>query len=266
MGRPPRITRAQILDAARDAFAQRGFEAATLADIAAALKVSPAAILRYFKTKQELFAAAMSSRDIAWPEPISELAGVEPDADPRVVLRRFAEQMVPLLQSVIGSAIAVEMHARSQRTTLVVPFDTAAKETPPRRGLRILSNYFQRAMNTGRIRMTHKMEPDALALLFIGQLQSYVLLHEVLKLTPVYPLDLYLDALIDLWVNGAITGAADVEEDRPARRAARGSNRGAAVLAETKPAEAPGPVRNRRSPDGAGGVAGRRPRGPRSRR
>lgn len=266
MGRPPRITRDQIVETARDAFAQRGFEATTLADIAAALTVTPAAILRYFKSKQDLFAAAMSSREISLPEPIVELAGVDADADPRIVLRRFAEQMIPFIQSVIGSAIAVEMHKRSQRTTLVVPFDTAAEETPPRKGLRILGNYFLRAMNAGTIRMDRRLEPRALALLFVGQLQSYVLLHEVLKIQPVYPLDLYLDALIDLWVNGAITGAADVEEDRPGRRAARGRDGGAAVLAEAKPAEAAGPVRNRRGQDGAGRVAGRRPRGSRPRR
>lgn len=265
MGRPPRITRDQIVETAREAFVQRGFEATTLAEVAAALKVTPAAILRYFKSKQDLFATAMSAREITLPEPIEELAGVEAGADPRVVLRRFAEQMIPFIQSVIGSAIAVEMHKRSQRTTLVVPFNTAAKETPPQKGLRILGNYFLRAMNAGVIRKGPTREPQALALLFVGQLQSYVLLHEVLKIQPVYPLDLYLDALIDLWVDGAITGAADVEEDRPDRGAARGRGRSAAVLAEAKPTEAAGAGRNRRGQDGAGRVAGQRPRGSRKR-
>ena len=62
MGRPPRISRDQILAAARRNFSTRGFAATTLAEIAAEIDVTPAAILRHFDSKQELFHAAMSSR------------------------------------------------------------------------------------------------------------------------------------------------------------------------------------------------------------
>ena len=264
MGRPPRISKEQILDASRKAFSARGFDATTLADIAAVLEVTPAAILRYFPSKQELFTAAMSARELRVPAALLGLAHVDASSDPRVVLRAFAEEVVPFVQSVIGSAIAVQMHMAARQTTLVVPFDTAAEEAPPRLALRMLSGYFERAMKAGVVRQG---DPRALALLFIGQLNSYVLIHSVLGMSPAYPLDRYLDALIALWSDGAfLTGANDVEEDHPRAGAARRRGRGAAVRAQAESTEAARPRRNARGADGERGVAGRRPRNPRPRR
>jgi len=270
MGRPPRINAEQILAAARAAFTARGFAATTLADVAAAIEVTPAAILRYFPSKQDLFAAAMSARGIDAPPFIDELARVDPASDPRVVLRRFAEQMIPFASTIIRSAIAVQMHAASAQTTLVVPFDTRADETPPRKGIRIVTQYFRRAMNAGVIR---RGDPRAYALLFVGQLQSYVFIHQLLAIEPAYPLDRYLDALFALWSDGAIVGgrrgssskshpqAGDPDSSRPRRR-----DGGTAVRAAAAKAETARPRGNARGADGERRVAGRRPRQPRSRR
>lgn len=263
MGRPPRITREQILHTARQAFTERGFDSTTLAGIAGVLGVTPAAILRYYATKQELFAAAMSARDLRLPQALEDLAHVDPATDPRIVLRTLASQAVPFVQSVIGSAIAVQMHLRARQTTLVLPFDPSAEAAPPRIVLRVVADYFRRAMQAGSIR---EADPHALALLFMGHIQSYVLMHTVLGVTPVYPLDRYLDALIDLWSLGAVAGAADGQEDRNRPRPRRRRNGSAALPAKGKAAQAARPQRNRRGADGGGGVARRRPRGPRSRR
>lgn len=270
MGRPPRISRDQILDAARRAFVARGFAGTTLADVAKDVGVTPAALLRHFESKQELFAAATSGREIAVPPGIEELAAVDASADPRVVLRRLAEQVVPFVQNVIGTAIAVQMHLRARQTTVVVPFDTGSAETPPRRGLRILSDYFRRAMDAGTIR---RGNPRAMALLFMGQLQSYVFIHQVLNVTPVYPLHDYLDALIDLWTSGAVESGGTrarktkpVREDRGGDRHPRRRNRDAAVHPPGETAKAARPGRNAGGADGQRRVARRRPRDPRSRR
>lgn len=264
MGRPPRISREQILEAARSAFSERGFDSVTLADIAAVLDVSPAAILRYFTSKQELFTAAMSTRDLPIPPALLGLATVDASSDPRVVLRAFAQAVIPFIQSVIGSAIAVQMHMRSRQTTLVVPFDTARDEAPPRLALRVLTGYFERAMKAGVVRQG---DPRAMALLFVGQLNSYVLIHSLLGMTPVYPLDRYLDALIALWSDGAFAvGVADGQEDRDRIRRPRRSGGGAVVREEPQRGEAARPRRNDRGADGERRLAGRRPRGPRARR
>ena len=52
-------TREAILDAARDAFADRGFAATSIRSIATAAGVDGALVHHYFGTKQQLFAAAM---------------------------------------------------------------------------------------------------------------------------------------------------------------------------------------------------------------
>jgi len=264
MGRPPRISRDQILEAARTAFAERGFAGTTLADIAAELKVTPAAILRHFRTKQELFTTAMSSRGIVIPPFVEELARVDASTDPRVVLRRFAEQVIPFVSAIIRPAIAVQMHMASRQTTLVVPFDTQDEETPPRRGLRIATDYFRRAIEAGVVR---RADPRALALLFLGQLQSYVFIHHILGVTPGYPLESYLDALIDLWTGGAL--APKTKRPAPRRdrdRAPRRRDGGGAVRPKAAGAEAARPRRNAGGADGERRLPRRRPRHPRPRR
>ena len=52
-------TRGRITAAARGAFAERGFDGATIRSIAEAAEVDPALVHHYFGTKQQLFIAAM---------------------------------------------------------------------------------------------------------------------------------------------------------------------------------------------------------------
>lgn len=273
MGRPPRISREQLLDAARRVFAEQGFDGATLADVAAPLGVTPAAILRYYPSKQALFTAAMSSAGVGVPPYVEELAAVDASEDPRIVLRRFAEQFVPFVMKVIRPSIAVSMHHSARATTVVVPFDTESDESPSRRGLRLVTDYFRRAMEAGVIR---RADPRATAILFISHLHSYVFLHQVLNVSPVYPLDQYLDALFDLWVHGAIVSRkpggnrARSEKSAETDRAARGDrprrDRNAAVHAQAERAEAARPRRNVGGEDGERRVPRRRPGGARPRR
>ncbi|GAB1646065.1 TetR family transcriptional regulator [Krasilnikovia sp. MM14-A1259] len=54
-------TRQAILDAARAAFADRGFDQASIRSIAAEAQVDPALVHHYFGTKEKLFLAAMNS-------------------------------------------------------------------------------------------------------------------------------------------------------------------------------------------------------------
>jgi AcrR family transcriptional regulator len=259
MGRPPRISSEQILDAARKAFSARGFAAATLGEIAKDLDVTPAAILRHFDSKQELFNAAMSTRAIVVPEFVTALAQLDPRSDPRDVLRDFARRLVPFLSAVIRPAIAVQMHS----TTVVVPFDPSDDEVPPRRVLRFLADYFFRAMKAGTIR---RADPQALALLYLGQLQAYVFLHQVLNVTPECPLDCYVDSLIELWTDGMFLGGTRAQKTHSGDRPSRHRSGSAAVHARTEEAEAARPRRNAGGADGQRRLAGGRTRRPRARR
>ena len=202
MGRPPTIDRDRLIDTARRVFAAKGFEATTLADIAKELGVTPAAILRHVDSKQALFGLAMKSGMLLEPPAcILELPRVDAKTDPRVVLRRIAEEFVPFIQDVLATRIVVAMHASSRSTSVVLPFDPEA-DNPPRRGLKIVADYFRRAAEAGVMRIR---DPHAAALLFMGSLQGYVLSHTVLKITPALPLGHYIDALLELWTSGALT-------------------------------------------------------------
>ena len=113
MGRPERVTRDQVLKAAREAFADRGFEATTLASIGRRIGVSPAAILRHAPTKAALFAAAIEAgyADDALPSAfLEECDGTE---NPLLVLRRFASSLVPFIEGRMGETIATWMRLRS---------------------------------------------------------------------------------------------------------------------------------------------------------
>jgi AcrR family transcriptional regulator len=60
-------TKAAILDAARERFAADGYERATIRTIAADAAIDPALVMRYFGSKDQLFAAA-ASFDLRLPD------------------------------------------------------------------------------------------------------------------------------------------------------------------------------------------------------
>jgi AcrR family transcriptional regulator len=115
-------TRARILDAARAAFGERGFEGASIREVAARAAVDPALVHHYFGTKQRLFVAAMR-----FPVDVNEvvprlLAGGEPGVGERFV--RFVvalwdqPEVRPMLLGVVRSASTDEVAADMMRAIL----------------------------------------------------------------------------------------------------------------------------------------------------
>jgi AcrR family transcriptional regulator len=262
MGRPATIQRPQLLATARRVFAQKGFESATLADIAGELNVTPAALLRHVKSKQHLFFEAMQGGSLELPPCIRELEELTGAEDPRAVLGKLARELVPFLAGVISAVIAVHMHERA--TEIRLPFDREAENAPPRRALRVIEGYFARARDAGTIRFD---DERAAARLFLGSLHAYVLYQHVIKL-PSYPLEPYLGALIDLWSHGGFGGEKTKRSSRRGSdRAAGGRGRGDVPL-PAKRAKAAGAdaQRNARGTNGERRITHRRTRDPRPRR
>jgi TetR/AcrR family transcriptional regulator, mexJK operon transcriptional repressor len=204
MGRPARVSREEVLRAAREAFGERGYDGTTLADIASRVGLSPAALLRHAPGKEALFAAALASGQAGEPFPMAFLAEVDPAQDPRRVLRRFAEVFVPFLEAKMGQSIALWLRSRVpvSARTIRLPFDPRAVDSPPRRVLALLEEYFRRAARAGRLRLA---DPRAAAMGFMGSFHAYVFLHQVLKVQdPPLPLARYVDAVLDVWTRGAI--------------------------------------------------------------
>jgi AcrR family transcriptional regulator len=267
MGRPPTISRDQILDASRRRFAATGFGATTLADIAGELGVTPAAVLRHFASKQELFDTAMRPA-IALPQCIVDLKTVDARTDPRIVLRAIAEGWIPFATTTISQNIAVAIHAQS-RPTITLPFHPDDENSPPRRGLPIVADYFRRAHEAGVITVE---DPRAAALLFMGSLIGYVFIHHVVHGMPQpYPVPDFIDALLRLWSEGGMArggsrGKSETEAADPATGdRARRRRVDPVHTAETKAARnsAGGDAG---SADGKRRVAGRRPGRTRTRR
>jgi AcrR family transcriptional regulator len=81
MRRSSAETKAVILAAAKERFAQSGFERATIRAIAADAHIDPSMVMRYFGSKDQLFAAA-ADFDLQIPD----LTGVDPaDVGARLV-------------------------------------------------------------------------------------------------------------------------------------------------------------------------------------
>jgi AcrR family transcriptional regulator len=67
MGRKADQTKAVILAAAKERFAESGYEAATIRGIAADANIDPSMVMRYFGNKDQLFAAA-AEFDLRFPD------------------------------------------------------------------------------------------------------------------------------------------------------------------------------------------------------
>jgi AcrR family transcriptional regulator len=202
MGRPARVTREEVLRQARRTFSERGFDGTTLADIAARLGVSPAALLRHAPTKHALFELAMSAETPDEGLPTDFLASVPPSQDPARVLRRLARTFVPFIEQKIGENIARFLKARTEEEarTIRLPFDPRQRSSPPARAIAALESYFRRVQTAGRVSLP---DPRAGALAFLGSLQSYVFFHRVLRVEPQIDLDDYLDTVLAVWKRGA---------------------------------------------------------------
>jgi AcrR family transcriptional regulator len=202
MGRPARVTRDQVIAAAREAFASRGYEGTTLAYIAAQVGVSPAALLRHAPSKEALFGLAMSSEKDVPRVPIKFLETMTGTEDPRLVLKRVANAFVPFIEARLGEHIARWQYA-NVGTPRAIPllFDPDQRPTPPEKALGELERYLRRASRAGRV---HVKDPRSAALSFLGSLQAYIFFHKMLGMDPPLPLRRYVDTVVTIWTHGAI--------------------------------------------------------------
>ncbi len=203
MGRPARVNRGQVLSAAREAFVERGYEGATLSEIAGRVGVSAAALLRHAPTKRDLFVACMGEGE---PEtmPFAFLEEMDGSEDPRRVLRRAAESIIPFLESKLRQVVARWVYFKRVAGVglMPLPFDPKSRPTPPQKNMKYLEDYMRRAARRGRLRID---DPSAAALAFLATVHSYVFLQHVMEvLEKPMPLERYLETVLDIWTRGAI--------------------------------------------------------------
>lgn len=106
--------RQAILDAAAEAFRERGFDAASMADVAARVGGSKGTLYNYFSSKEELFVAVMLRAAKAQAAPIFETLRAAPDLRP--ALLAFGRAYLPFMLSPDVLAIVRMCAADGERT------------------------------------------------------------------------------------------------------------------------------------------------------
>lgn len=121
-------TRQKVLDAARALFAERGYEPATIRDIAKGAGMSTGAVFANFQDKAELFEAVLSEDLARLAETMKAAAGGESTLRGRLMAVLGAGyhgslEQLPLVQAVVARSwfqpVAAEMRTRAAVTPLL---------------------------------------------------------------------------------------------------------------------------------------------------
>ena len=139
-GRRPRPsqTREQIIRAARDQFADRGYTRTTLRSVAAAAQVHPGLLHHYFGTKQQLYRDALDLPVDPWEVLTRLLTGTPRDQLPDALARQFVSTwrdpatgapLRALARRTYGDPDATSM-ARAHLATALIPRFASALEVP----------------------------------------------------------------------------------------------------------------------------------------
>ena len=127
-------TRADILSAARRRFGSEGYERTTLRAVAADVGVDAALVIRYFGSKQDLFAAAAD-----FVIDLPDLSSVEPDEIAGILLPRFFavweedETFLALLRAAMTSPLAADALRRVFAEQIAPKLITATPDHPVQR-------------------------------------------------------------------------------------------------------------------------------------
>jgi AcrR family transcriptional regulator len=150
--------RQAILDAAIDVFREVGFERASMATISARVGGSKATLYSYFKSKEELFAAAVLDAVDADSEPVVALLESS-DGDLPLLLRRIGLGYVDLIclpHALAITRIAVAEGANAELGELLY-------ERGPKRAVDLIATFLGRLIEQKRIRT---VDPQIAALHF----------------------------------------------------------------------------------------------------
>ena len=122
-------TRQKVLDAARTLFAERGYEPATIRDIAKGAGMSTGAVFANFQDKAELFEAVLSEDLARLAETLKAAAAAETSVRGRLLAALTAGyhgslEQLPLVQAVVARSwfqpVASEMRTRAAIKPLVM--------------------------------------------------------------------------------------------------------------------------------------------------
>jgi AcrR family transcriptional regulator len=120
------VRRRQILDAAADVVARRGFHAASMAEIARSFGMSAGHIYNWFDSKEAII-EALVERDVASFNQF--VTAARDEADPRPALLKQAEQRANELLDPARAALQVEILAEASRNPKIAAIVQRADAT-----------------------------------------------------------------------------------------------------------------------------------------
>jgi AcrR family transcriptional regulator len=136
--------RRQIIEGAREAFLEQGFDAASMNDIARAAGVSKGTLYVYFQNKEQLFQEICSEECQSHAE---SLFNFDPDdSDVEATLTRIGIDFVSLVCRPEKASSARTVIAIAERMPEI---GRTYYETGPARGIALLSNYLEKKVDQG---------------------------------------------------------------------------------------------------------------------
>ncbi len=190
--------RERILDAALDAFAEKGFAGATTKDISARADVNEVTLFRHFDSKDGLYAAVISERTaVAHVESCLEFSTDVPVDE---LLRTNATLVLSALRTNRRQFLFLMGDAWRSRKTRAMVSRLAVEK-----GVTIAAGLMKELMDSGKIR---KGDPEVAARAMVGMIQSYFLSVDILAGRKPDPAEdaKMLDGFVRIFLDGARSG------------------------------------------------------------
>jgi TetR/AcrR family transcriptional repressor of mexJK operon len=165
--------RQKILDAAQKVFAAKGFDGASIKDLAKAAKISPGLLYWYFKDKSDLFASLVSER-------IRTAFGLLPenvsfDLSPEEFLPQFGRFYIAMFELPMNNALFKVMIANMSSFP---PAVCEVRSNVINQVLGTLQGYFQKQIDAGCMR---PCDTEMATRTFMGSIVAYLLLKHILQ-------------------------------------------------------------------------------------
>ena len=194
--------RKQILDAATKVFAAKGFDRATIADIARVAGVAEGSIYNYFKNKSDLLISI--PRQVIQP-PVESVLGQMRAASAAPIP---PELMLPIVAKNMAAVFRQNGHIFRILISALPTMSQSAREQYLNRVIfyvwDILEVYFRELIEKGILR--RELNPAILTRAFVGMLIPFVLLNQLLsvKNSVEFDYDQVIAEVVTVFLRGAL--------------------------------------------------------------
>jgi AcrR family transcriptional regulator len=191
--------RAQILDAARDLFLQKGFESTTIDEIADRTELSKGAIYLHFPSKEEIYITLMLEGSQILYQMMREAVSADLPAD--TLLRRLGQSYFRFYREYTAYFRMLFLYMSSQEVHAKITSELCEKcESSAKQALSLVTSTIQAGIDSG---IFHRCDPWEQALMTWSSLNGIILLgergddqHLQLGTSIERLLDLYMETMI----------------------------------------------------------------------